>query len=107
MNILDNLLILLLIVLSFIAGLRLDNYYHQKANADRKEALERQFVRLRANADSDDPVKPYGTRCYAPQIPVNYNTGDFDGDPIGQQFMDHLKKNGHASTKLRKSDLAK
>ena len=40
MQILDNLIILTLIVLSFIAGLRLDNHYHQKADLDRKEALE-------------------------------------------------------------------
>ena len=108
MQILDNLIIISLIVLSFIAGLRVDNRYHLNALNDRKDALERQFVRLRACSDADDPVKPYVRRCHAPQTnivtPIPVNTGDTDGDQlINQQFMDHLQKNGRASTKLNKS----
>lgn len=104
MQIIDNIIIVSLIILSFIAGMRLDNSYHMKALQDKKDALERQFVRLRAYADADDPVKPYGSRCYTPAAPVKYNTGDTDGDQlIDRQFMEHLKKNGHASTKLNKS----
>lgn len=106
MQILNNLIILTLIILSFIAGLRLDNYYHQKADLDRKEALEKQFVRLRAKADADDPVKPYGTPQIYQQIPVLYNQGDSDG-PLNEAFMNELHTNGRAKTTFRKSDLAK
>ena len=88
----ENILVLLLVVLSFIAGLRLDNYYHAKAAADKKDALERQFIRLRAQADADDPCQPYMRRTenmypIAPQI--------------DQNFMEHLQKNGRATTKLK------
>ena len=105
MEILDTFLILLLILLSFIAGLRLDNHYHEIARRQEKEALEKQFLRLRARADSDDPCRPYGT----PQVFAPVNTGDFDGDagPISESFMNELKTNGKAKTSFRKSDLTK
>lgn len=104
MQILDNLIIVSLIVLSFIAGLRVDNRYHVNALADKKDALERQYIRLRAKADADDPCKPYGKPLFPQPIPVIHNAGDTDGDQlINQQFMDHLQKNGRASTKLNKS----
>lgn len=108
MQILDNLIILVLIVVSFILGLKLDAYYRDKADAERKEALEKQFIRLRAKADADDPVKPYGTPQVSAPIHVTYQTGDFDGDfPLNQEFMTRLKENGQASAKFRKSDLSK
>lgn len=91
MPILNAVIILCLLILSFIAGLRLDNYYHMKASAAQKDALERQFIRLRACADADDPVKPYGAR------PVL--------NPISQEFMDELQATGRAKTSFRKSDL--
>lgn len=99
MQILDNLIILTLIVLSFVAGLRVDNHYHQKADLDRKEALEKQFVRLRAKADADDPVRPYGTPQVLPPIPINYSA---PAGPITQEFMDELKTTGKAKTSFRK-----
>ena len=97
MQIIDNLLIFGIHILCFVAGMALAN----KANAAKeravKEALERQFLRLKANADADDPVKPY------------VSAGDFDGDPrpITPVFMDRLRTNGQASMKFRKSDVAK
>lgn len=106
MQIVDGIIVLALIVLAFIAGLRLDNYYHVRMSLGVKEALEKQFLRLRAGADADDPCKPYGT----PQVfqPLPLHTGDYDGDgPINQQFMDNLKATGHAKTSFRKSDVAK
>lgn len=108
MNILDNFLILSLIVLSFIAGLKLGEYYRNKAEAEKKEALEKQFLRLRVRADADDPVKPYGTPRCSPPMPVVYPTGDYDGDgPITEEFMTKLRENKQACTKFNKSDLAK
>lgn len=108
MQIIDNLLILTLIVSSFIAGMKLERFYNREAQRNIKEALEKQFLRLRAKADADDPCKPYGTPQIFQPIPIQYNTGDFDGDgPINQQFMDNLKATGHAKTSFRKSDIAK
>lgn len=98
---LNNILVIGLIVASFIAGLRLDNYYHTKAAISQKEALEKQFVRLRVNADADDPVRPYGTPQIVTPIPVSYSA------PISNEFMHELKTNGRAKTTFRKSDLAK
>lgn len=106
MTILEYVVFSVLIVAAFIAGMRLDNYYQQKSAKEVKEALERQFVRLRAKADADDPCRPYGTPQWVQPIPLN--TGDFDGDgPIGQEFMQELKTSGKAKTSFRKSDLAK
>ena len=45
--------------LFFLAGLFVANYYNDKASAGTKDALERQFLRLRAHADADDPCRPY------------------------------------------------
>lgn len=111
MQILDNLIIVSLIILAFIAGMKIDSRYHEKADIRVKDALERQFLRLRAKADADDPCRPYGT----PQIfhplprPAIQNTGDFDGDnfPIKQEFLDELKTTGKAKTTIRKSDISK
>ena len=99
MTTVGNILIAALLVLSFIAGLRVDNHYHQKADLDRKEALEKQFIRLRAKADADDPVRPYGTPQVLPPIPVNYSA---HAGPITQEFMDELKTTGKAKTSFRK-----
>lgn len=96
-----NLIAFTLIVLSFIFGLRLDNYYHTKATREQKEALEKQYIRLRANADADDPVRPYGTPQYSKSIPVSYS------NPITPDFMTKLHTTGRAKTSFRKSDLAK
>lgn len=103
----DNLIILTLIVVSFVTGLKLDRYYFTKAESDKRDALERQFLRLQARSDADDPCRPYiaqPTKWIAP-VP---NTGDFDGDgPIGQKFMNELRTTGKARTTFRKSDIAK
>ena len=48
-----------LIAVSFYAGVRFADYYHNKQDAAVSYALKKQFVRLRAGADADDPVQPY------------------------------------------------
>jgi hypothetical protein len=104
MQILDNLIIVALIILAFIAGMRLEFNYHIRSKQDVKDALERQYLRLRAKADADDPCRPYA----APQVFKPINSGDNDGDRlIDDKFMEQLKTTGHAKTTLRKSDLSK
>lgn len=106
MQILDNLIIVSLIVGAFIAGMYVSERFNAKTAIEVKEALEKQYLRLRAKADADDPCRPY----VAPRVlhPVPKPTGDFDGDQfISQSFMDELKANGKARIAFKKSDLAK
>ena len=97
--------------LFFLAGLIVAGHYHNRMNverdradAEKAHALQCQFLRLRANMDADDPCKPYVSK-----IKVLQPTGDYDGDdgPITPEFMEHLKENGAAATKFKKSDIAK
>ena len=53
------LVITILLVLSFVAGLKLSDYYAAKRESAVEYALKRQYTRLRAGADADDPVGPY------------------------------------------------
>ena len=103
MQIIDNIIIVSIHVLCFIAGMRLANFYNRKAEIEKKEALEKQFLRLKVRADADDPCKPYIAPQYAQYIPVNYNTGDFDGDLVNEEFMNRLKKTGRATIKINKT----
>lgn len=102
MQILDNIIIISLIVAAFCLGMYIDSRYNRKAMLEQKDALERQFMRLRAKADADDPCKPYmAPRSYWTQ-PVQIPVQPVE-QPIDQNFMEHLQKNGRASTKLRNS----
>lgn len=103
MQILDNLIIITLHVLCFIAGMKLSDRYHRDAEISRKEALERQFVRLRTKSDADDPCRPY----IAPQVCHPVPDSDSKVNPIPPEFMRELKDNGKAKTAFRKSDLTK
>lgn len=104
---LDTLITIILVAAAFAAGMKIDNYYHIKAAQDTKDALQKQFLRLRARADADDPCKPYGTPQLHRPIPI-FNQGDPDGDgPINEAFMNELHTVGHAKRAFRKSDLAK
>lgn len=77
--------VLVLIVCSFVAGLKLSGWYHRQAEQERQYALEKQYVRLRANADADDPVGPYVSRRKM-QLPP--------------EFEEKLKRNGRATVSL-------
>lgn len=77
--------ILILIICSFVAGLKLSGWYHRQAEQERQYALEKQYVRLRANADADDPVGPYVPRRKM-QLPP--------------EFEEKLKRNGRATVSL-------
>ena len=77
--------VLVLIVSSFVAGLKLSGWYHRQAEQERQYALEKQYLRLRANADADDPVGPYVPRRKT-QLPP--------------EFEEKLKRNGRATVSL-------
>ena len=77
--------VLLLIICSFVAGLKLSGWYHRQAAEERQYALEKQFVRLKAGSDADDPVGPYVPRRRV-QLPP--------------EFEEQLKSNGRATVSL-------
>jgi len=83
MQILDNVLILSLPVIAFIAGKLISDRYH-----------ERQIQELE-----------YQLRLYAAERGVGYVAPPVRKKyvPIGQPFMDRLKENGHATQSLRNS----
>ena len=107
MQIIDNLLIMFIHVACFVTGIKLANWYNNRAHQQEKDALERQFLRLRANSDADDPCKPYMPRydcirSYTPAPPVQ-PTGEMDGDNlISPDFIERLKENGKATQRLKK-----
>jgi len=89
MDILDNFLILFLHVVCFAAGVMLANKYHREQDMAVKDALERQYLRLRAGADADDPAKPYVAQRKFRVMP----TGDFDGDELPVNLKDNKTDN--------------
>jgi len=86
MQFVDNFIILMLIALAFWMGKRISDSYYQKVISE----LEFQ-LRLRAAEK--------GVGYVAPPAPVRKYM------PIGQPFMDRLKKDGRAVTKFKQSDL--
>jgi len=76
---------LLCIICSFIAGLKLSGWYHRQAEEERQYALEKQYQRLKAGADADDPVGPYVPRRRV-QLPP--------------EFEEQLRENGRATVSL-------
>ena len=84
MQILDNIIILALPVIAFIAGKVISDRYNQ-----------RQINELE-----------YQLRCYAAERGVGYvcpPNPRMKRVPIGQPFMDRLKENGRATQALRTS----
>lgn len=76
---------LFLIICSFIAGLMLAERFHRQAEEDRRYALEKQYLRIKANADADDPVGPYVSK-HKMQLPP--------------EFEEHLRQSGRATVSL-------
>ena len=79
MQLLDNVIIIGLIVLAFLAG----KYISDSYNSSIIETLEFQL------------------RTEAAQKGVGFVPAPVKKVPIGQQFMDKLKENGRATTALR------
>ena len=87
MQILDNIIILVLPVLAFIAGKRMSDKY----NADKIRELE-YMLRLNAAERGVGYIAPQPVRKYA---------------PIGQEFMDKLRENGRATQKVSRTEETK
>lgn len=79
MGIVYSLILIACMILSFWAGKSISDRYHDREEINIRYALEKQFVRLRAGVDADDPAKPYVAK------PV-----------VDQVFMDRLRKSGKA-----------
>ena len=65
MEIYGVVVIILLIVASYVAGMATANWYHAKAEFEKKHALELQYMRLKAGTDYNDPSGPYLSPAYA------------------------------------------
>jgi len=87
MQILDNIIILLLPIIAFIAGRRISDRYNNS------QIQELQYQLRLAVAEK-------GVAYVAPPPAKKYM-------PIGQNFMDRLKENGRATTKFSQADLSK
>ena len=83
MQILDNIIILLLFVIAFIAGKKISDRYNQR----RISELE------------------YHIRLNAAEKGLSYVAPPVDFMPIGKDFMDKLRQQGHATQAIRKSKL--
>lgn len=59
MDIISMLIFLVVNVLCFTGGVMLANKYHENNKVDIKDALEKQYMRLRAGADWNDPAGGY------------------------------------------------
>ena len=51
--------VLVMIICAFIAGLKLSDKYYRQFEEDKRHSLEKQYLRLIARADADDPAAPY------------------------------------------------
>lgn len=83
-------LTLVLVVASFLFGLNLSDKYHTKAEQDKKYALEKQYARLMAGCDADDPVQPY----------VAHPDNRFS---VPSEFIDRLETNKSATLQIDKT----
>ena len=97
MEILNVFLALFLAAGSFIAGKTISDTYHREYTIREKEALERQYLRLRTRMDADDPVKPYVSSSPAKFVPPAQ--GAFSGELL-TQFADKMNTNGQATAIL-------
>ena len=87
MQIVDNLLILMLIAGAFLYGKYLGDKYHKEAETEKQYALRKQYVRLKAGCDADDPAQPYVAPPQASR-------------PIPSEFIEHLRRNKRATMQL-------
>lgn len=76
---------------SFFCGLKLSDHYHSISAYEQKIALQKQYARLRAGVDADDPAQPY---VYVPP------RRRFS---VPKEFADHLKANGSATIAVDKT----
>ena len=84
---------LILIILSFISGLKLSDHYHKVSDAEKKYALEKQYLRLKAGMDADDIMQPY----VAPPDKRNFT--------VPSEFINRLQTTGNASMRITKNNI--
>ena len=72
--------------LFFIFGLLVANHYNDRAEFLKRDALEKQFLRLKAHADADDPCKPYKSSVSV----------------LPEGFEESLRNNGAATAMINK-----
>ena len=97
MKILDNTLIICCIIGAFIAGIRLSGYYHNRIMNEVNLALQKQYVRLQAGSDADDPCQPY----------VNAQPYLKQRIQLPPEFDNRLKTNGQATMMVGNSNSKK
>lgn len=91
-----------LFIVSFSAGVL---YAEHNAKVMRQEinmALQRQYYRLKAGVDADDPVQPYGDSVAEQQIEYNNRKGR-EPFRITEDFVTKMKENGRATTMIKKT----
>lgn len=91
-SILGVVLIILSMAASFAAGFKLSDYSRNKMDSEIKYALEKQYVRLQAGSDADDPCQPYVNKQRI-QLPP--------------EFDNRLKTNGQATMMVGNSNSKK
>ena len=91
MQMLDNVIIILLIIGAFTAGMKLSNWFHFNAQEHEKYMLQKQFLRFQANCDADDPCQPY----VAPPVKRRYN--------VSPEFVERLRHNGAATERVHQN----
>jgi len=82
------------IAVAYFLGLKTAEYFADKAETEKKDALERQYLRIKANTDFYDPVGPY-------QFPkANYRKQKGFSPAQLTEFEARLKNNGSAVVQL-------
>ena len=82
---------------SFWSGKHFSDCYHALHAQRQKEALERQYARLIAHMDADDPCKPY----IASQPVKQTRTEAFADKELLAQFENKMKEDGKATALLK------
>jgi hypothetical protein len=85
--------LLLVGALSFFLGLKLSDRYHDQAAYEQKIALQKQYARLTAGVDADNPAQPY---VYTPPRRRKFS--------VDKSFIEHMQKNGSATVRVNQTD---
>ena len=76
--------LVLCIAASFYLGKRFSDSYHRQESENLKYALQKQYLRLQAGSDADDPAAPY----VAPR------------QVVSNEFFRRLKRRGRAVERI-------
>lgn len=94
--------IIALMVISYFAGMKTANWYRDKADVDKRHALELQYMRLRAGTDFNDPSGPYLASPAGGRTTIRgFTPAQMD------QFEARLKDKGSATIQLNQAKTTK